>query len=515
MKLRREHNRELEAALPPIALAIAVSVVFLADRSLPAVLMVAGFVLANVALSRRATGASADGALRIEAVKLAGNLALLVAAPHLIGVASPFWILALLPVVRAVALFSGAGHAWWMVGSLSLAPLVGLATCGDVPRGITAFVALISVGTLLRSLATIIRDSNERLRVRDRLFEAAPVMLLTTSIDGRITDCNPAAVAGLAGDRADLVGAPLIEVLLREREHEHGQEALERVLSDGDDDLEERRVELTDARGGRFAARWMLGAIDDAAGGRAGTISVVHDISESERVGRDQTAFVATVSHELRTPLTSISGALDLLIAGAAGALPAKATQLVELAQRNSRRLLTLVGDLLDLQRLEEEQFQLEVVVTPLQPVVAAAVEEVSTLAASAGVSMVFDAPSEPLPVLVDAARIAQVVTNLLANALKFSPRGGSVFVRVVELEEGAVRVDVVDEGPGIALVDQERLFLPFQQVDSSAARRHQGSGLGLAICRGILEAHGGEISVMSEPGEGATFSFDLPPPPD
>jgi PAS domain S-box-containing protein len=236
----------------------------------------------------------------------------------------------------------------------------------------------------------------------------------------------------------------------------------------------------------------------------------VRDISERLRLDRMKKEFVATVSHELRTPLTSIRGSLSLLSSGVLGSLPDEAMDVVAIAERNTLRLITLINDILDLERLESGQMEVQIVPTSLRTVVDRALEAVRSFANEEGVALVSSVPE--IQVLGDGDRLVQVLVNLLSNAVKFSERGLSVAVEA-EGRDGDVLVRVVDRGRGIPAAALARLFQRFQQVEASDSRQKGGTGLGLAICKVIIEQHDGEIGVDSEPGRGSTFWFRVPSP--
>jgi PAS domain S-box-containing protein len=237
----------------------------------------------------------------------------------------------------------------------------------------------------------------------------------------------------------------------------------------------------------------------------------VRDISERLRLDRMKKEFVANVSHELRTPLTSIRGSLTLLSSGVLGALPDEARDVVAIAERNTLRLIALINDILDLERLESGHVETQIAPTSLRVVVERSLEAVRAFSDDRGVFLVSSVPDTS--VLGDGDRLVQVLVNLLSNAVKFSERGSSVEV-MAESANGTVEVRVADHGRGIPADALGRLFQRFQQVETSDSRQKGGTGLGLAICKVIIEQHGGEIGVASEPGQGSTFWFRVPATP-
>lgn len=236
-------------------------------------------------------------------------------------------------------------------------------------------------------------------------------------------------------------------------------------------------------------------------------LGVIVDISERKRLERMRDEFVATVSHELRTPLTSIAASLGLLRAGLADSLPQPAAHLLEIAQANCERLLRLVNDLLDLKKLDAGQMQFYFQRCEACPLLEKAIEANEGLAAACDIDIRLDA-MESAVLYVDPDRFIQVITNLLANALKFSPAGAEVLV-TLERRGDIVRIGVRDHGAGIPAEFRPRLFESFAQAD--AAGKKGGSGLGLSIARRIVAGMHGQIGYDDAEGGGTVFYVDLP----
>jgi CheY-like chemotaxis protein/anti-sigma regulatory factor (Ser/Thr protein kinase) len=218
--------------------------------------------------------------------------------------------------------------------------------------------------------------------------------------------------------------------------------------------------------------------------------------------------FVSVVSHELRTPLTSLRGALGLLQGGLLREAEPKAQRMVHIAVESTDRLIRLINDILDVERIASGKFALHRQAWPSATLVGRAVAEMRGLAAQAGVHV--EIGTVVGNVEADADRIVQTIANLLSNAIKFSPAHGTVRI-ATETLDSEVLFCISDEGPGISPDQHEAVFGRFAQVDASDTREKEGSGLGLAICRGIVEQHDGRIWVHSKPGAGATFYFTLP----
>ncbi len=243
-----------------------------------------------------------------------------------------------------------------------------------------------------------------------------------------------------------------------------------------------------------------------------GFVGIAYDIAERKKLENMQREFVSTVSHELRTPLTSISGSLSLVQAGVAGEISDKARNLVDIAHQNSQRLLMLVNDLLDIERLQADHMTFHFRDYRLDGLISASAAANAAYAAARQVRIeIAETAGGNVTVRADQDRFLQVMANLLSNAAKFSPDGGAVQIRARTDGGGMAEVSVIDHGPGVPARHRERVFDRFWQADSSDTRAKQGSGLGLSIAKGIVEHHGGEVRISETPGGGATFTFTLP----
>ncbi|MEO1830562.1 MAG: ATP-binding protein [Pseudomonas sp.] len=245
-------------------------------------------------------------------------------------------------------------------------------------------------------------------------------------------------------------------------------------------------------------------------GGPGAAIVVMHDITEIRRASNLKSEFLATVSHELRTPLTAINGAIGLLRSGAIGNLPPTSERLLRIAQENSQRLGELINDLLDMEKLEAGQLDLQLKPQLLRPIVQNALEINQPYARRYQVSWQLESGAADPIVRVDERRLQQVLSNYLSNAAKFSHAGGLIQVQLL-IEGDEVEVQVVDQGIGIAEEQQPLLFNKFIQLDNSNARQRGGTGLGLAICKELVERMDGQVGVRSREGAGSCFWFRLP----
>jgi CheY-like chemotaxis protein len=222
-----------------------------------------------------------------------------------------------------------------------------------------------------------------------------------------------------------------------------------------------------------------------------------------------KTEFISTVSHELRTPLTAISGALGIVINGLAGSLPEQAERMIQIAHSNSHRLIYLVNDLLDMEKLVAGKMNFDIQPHRLRELVQRSIEENAAYAGQYGVKYHLLGRADA-KVMVDAQRLLQVLANYLSNAAKFSPVQDTVTIQI-EVQFGRARVSVSDNGPGISEEFRPRLFKKFSQADSSDTRQKGGTGLGLAICKEIIERMGGSLGIEPNTEKGACFYFELP----
>ncbi len=239
-------------------------------------------------------------------------------------------------------------------------------------------------------------------------------------------------------------------------------------------------------------------------------INIVRDISERKRLEKLKSEFVSTVSHELRTPLTSIRGSLGLVAGGITGELPKEAKEYVDIALSNSDRLVRLINDILDIEKMQSGSMEFRMRAIELAGAVRSSIAANDAFAASHGVRLVLAEPVPTGEVLVDPDRFAQVLTNLVSNAAKFSPKNGVVEVNVHVIDD-RVRVSVRDHGPGIPEEFRGRIFQRFAQADASSTRQKGGTGLGLSISKAIVEQMHGSIGFDAADGGGTVFFFDLP----
>ena len=240
------------------------------------------------------------------------------------------------------------------------------------------------------------------------------------------------------------------------------------------------------------------------------TIKQVEDISDRREMDRLKSEFVSTVSHELRTPLTSIRGSLGLVVGAMSSALPQNILDLIKIAHKNSERLIALVNDILDIDKLDSGEMHFEISHQKLGPIVAQAMEANRPFADTHGVTLQVQQCESDAEVMVDSLRLMQVLTNLISNAAKFSPAGSQVVVST-EVVEKKVWIRVRDQGIGISDNFKSRIFSKFAQADASPTRQKGGTGLGLLISKRLVERMAGEIGFESIFGQGTTFWVSFP----
>jgi PAS domain S-box-containing protein len=357
-----------------------------------------------------------------------------------------------------------------------------------------------------RRLAGTAQDITEQRRAEIALREsestsramltAIPDVMIVIGPDDTIVDHHVPSTYRIAASRPDGTGRPASDILPSELID--AVHACRRSRS-----MVHRELSIVNERG-HFDREARV-----VPGDHGEVVLIIRDITERKELERMKAEFVSTVSHELRTPLTSIRGALGLVEGGVAGEASPEVRELVTIARSSCDRLIRLVNDILDLEKMESGKLTVKVAIVRANQLVAACLDSVRPLAAERNIELaVRTAPD--LAFQGDEDRLVQVLTNLVSNAVKFSPEGARVRIEIEDTSDG-VRFEVHDRGPGIAEVEQGKLFRRFQQLDGSDRRRHGGTGLGLAIAKAIVEAHRGTIGVESSQGEGSCFWFSIP----
>lgn len=328
--------------------------------------------------------------------------------------------------------------------------------------------------------------------------------LVTAGVDGVIESVNPAAERIFGYAATELVGRNARLLLDSGDLGDADVDTLARMVGEA-----LGRVTEWPARrrnGESFPLELSLFTFDSLQGRRYA--AVVRDVSERRVVERLKDEFISTVSHELRTPLTSIRGSLSLVSAGVLGDLPKDAAEVLSIAERNSVRLVALINDILDLERLQFGRLEMRFEPLPAAGLLARALEAVRPLAQAEDVHLEVTAAEGEAQ--CDGDRIVQVLVNLLSNAIKFSPHGGRVQLSATPVGNW-IELRVSDQGRGIPSAWHQAIFERFRQVHVSDTRQKGGTGLGLAISKAIVEQHAGAIGVESEEGRGSSFWVRLP----
>jgi len=385
---------------------------------------------------------------------------------------------------------------------------------GALAAGLAA--ALIRERLLRKADAAAHRRDVEELRTRRdaelreqaqrtaSLFDRMVEGLIVVDAGGRIRLANRAAAA-LFGFEAPAAGKTILEAT---RHHE-----VAAIASRLDRELEvlghELRIDSLESP--RFLQVNAL-ALRDASGAGDGAIIVFHDLTRLRQLEGVRQEFVANVSHELRTPLSLIKSAAETLLDGAKDD-PAALGRFLQIIDKHANRLALLIDDLLLLSTLDSGGLRLSKQPLQVRATVQEAMDDLRQRALARDVRLENAVPAGLL-VLADSERMRQVISNLVDNAIKYGKAGGTTSVEGRLLDDGRVEIAVADDGPGIPRESQERIFERFYRVDKARSREQGGTGLGLAIVKHVVQAHGGEVRLVSEPGSGSRFILTLPAVP-
>ncbi len=249
----------------------------------------------------------------------------------------------------------------------------------------------------------------------------------------------------------------------------------------------------------------------DENGQTLGTVYLFDDVTREKEIDQMKSDFISLVSHELRTPLTSIIGFVSFILDGKAGSINDRQRNSLARVQRQSKRLAALINDLLDISRIESGRIQMEQEPISLLEIVTQRIDEIRPQADEKSIQMDLTAPESVPTILGDEARMGQVFTNLIGNAIKFTPNNGEVSIKV-RVDGNLLHVEVIDTGPGIPAEERQKVFDKFYQLSDISTRKQGGSGLGLSITKSIVEAHGGKLWIDDgNQGKGSNFQFVLP----
>jgi PAS domain S-box-containing protein len=379
-------------------------------------------------------------------------------------------------------------------------------------QGLLFTLLIISVGFLVRMYRgwqrTLDREQVSNAR-HEAIFTSARDGMVVINASGSIESLNPAAAAMFGYSQEELIRRD-VSTLLDLAPHRGEVETFLKRLAAGRFGVAGEVHEFVGRCRDGNQVPLEISVSPVTLGDSLVFLAVLRDVTERRQVDQMKTEFVSTVSHELRTPLTSISGSLGLIAGGAAGELPERAQRLIEIAQSNCARLIRLINDILDIEKIESGRITFQSRHLSLERLLHQSIDGIRPFAAPHKVTIELDEIPPRAVIIGDEDRVMQVFTNLLSNAVKFSPPGEEVRITVMPLGR-RYRVSVTDRGPGISEEFRTRIFGKFAQADASDTRQKGGTGLGLNIVAQIVDRLGGAVSYDSVPGEGATFHVDLP----
>ncbi len=357
------------------------------------------------------------------------------------------------------------------------------------------------IDQVFHKAADALQESARRERA---VVDNAVDIICSIHSDGRFTRLSPSVTTLWGYTSAELVDKRWIDIVLPEDQEKSEKWMNSLKSSQGSGELEIRIVRKDDTVIDMlFTTHWSEN--EDS------FFCVAHDMTDRHALDRLKQQFVAMISHDLRTPLSAVQSTLALLGHGAWGQLNETGKVKIEKAEDNLRHSIELINNLLDLEKMESGTMDLSLREVLLIPLIQKCVDTVTPLAEPRGIEITV--PDDDLAVMAEEKRLAQVLINLLGNALKFTPNNSTIMIEVTPIEQ-MIKVSVTDQGPGISASKRESVFQRFYQIKTRDQKHKEGTGLGLAICKAIVEAHGGTIGVDSEEGHGSTFWFTVPTPP-
>ncbi|WP_440956971.1 ATP-binding protein [Methanosarcina sp. Mfa9] len=361
----------------------------------------------------------------------------------------------------------------------------------------------------------------EKMCFLQNLVDSIPVPVYYKDRNGEYIGCNRAFEEFMGKSKEEIAGKTVCDfapVEVSEKQHlrdlelirTRGKEVFESTVGYADDTLHQVVFNKVVFGGPSEEDSVLLGIIWDVTERKELEKSLLKAKTAAEAANRAKSGFIANMSHELRTPLNSVIGFSDLLLEGAFGTLNGKQARYVHNILNSGKHLLEIINNLLDISILETGESSLDYEELDLAPFIEEVRNSIRPLASSKNVAIETDFDPTLGNIRADRAKLKQVLYNLLSNAIKFTPRGGKVSVDTRK-KDGVAEIRVTDNGIGIPLESHRKIFQPFVQGDSSAAKEYKGVGLGLYIVKNFVELHGGEVGVNSEPGKGSTFTFTLP----
>ena len=417
-------------------------------------------------------------------------------------------------------------HGRQRVFRSSLIPIIGgIPTKGGTDTAVQTLLAI------TQDVTELIEQRLEAEIERDRLsaaIQSSNDAIIMFDLDRRLTLVNRAWAALFGVTDHELLGLTDHELLDQITYiFRQPDEILNMLNQLFDSPHNEASGELTIHSPAYHALVWYSVPVRTSAGSSLGRLFIFRDVTRERKADQIKTEFVSTVSHELRTPLTSIKGFTDLILEGDAGPITPDVRELLAIVQASADRLVAITNDILETSRIEAGQVTLNAQPLNLTEAIALITDAIRPLLARKQQNLTIDLPRDLPLVSADRDRLAQIMTNLLSNAHKYTPSQGHIHIHTYLAAERDARhpvlvasdaawlvVGVNDNGIGIAPQDQERLFTRFYRVNNPVALRAGGTGLGLSITRSLVELHGGQIWYQSQPDSGSSFFFSLPVQP-
>lgn len=408
-------------------------------------------------------------------------------------------------------------------------PVIFISALGDVLDKVKAFevggvdyitkplqveevLARIQTHLTIRRLQTQLQNQNNQLQQEisektaaeekfAKAFRSSPnPITITTLVENRFIDINRSFLEMSGYSQPEIIGELTVNLNIWVNPQVYDS-ALKKILKNGS--FHNQECKLRTKQGEIKIVLLSIELIE--LNGVPCTLNIINDITERKRL---EDEFISLVSHELRTPMNSIIGALDLLNTQQLGTLNDKGQQIINIAINNTERLIRLVNDILDLERIKSGKITMQPSKCNAAKMLIEAAQTMQSMAYSAQINLNLEPVS--IEIIADSDRILQALTNLLSNAIKFSKPGQTVELRSM-INSNYLQIEIQDQGRGIPPDKQQLIFERFQQVDASDSRSKGGTGLGLPICRSIIEQHKGKIWVESILGKGSTFYIHLP----
>ncbi|MBZ9763986.1 response regulator [Mesorhizobium sp. CA8] len=407
----------------------------------------------------------------------------------------------------------GLGVSIALAGLIMLLVIPSHVVTGFVQQSTFPSLVLRFLSTFIISVLLDRQQRRRDLAVSNMIYRAMvrelPDCLNVKDVHGRFVVANPATAQMMrAASVEDLIGKTDFDFYPKDVAERFRQDEMGSLVAGQTLRIDQPALFPDGSQGWLYT---MKVPFQDESGKITGVITYNRDITEQKKNAQLKNDFISTVSHELRTPLTSIRGSLGLIAAGVAGELPSKAANLVNIAHNNSERLVLLINDILDMEKIESGVITFKIKQMALRPVLEQAIAASSNYMAENRIRIVLVDDAPRAEANIDPDRVHQVMANLLSNAIKFSDLGGSVMVKLQRRDRDILRISVIDQGAGIPEAFRSRIFGKFEQADASSTRKKGGTGLGLSIVKTIVEKLGGAVSFETEEGKGTSFHVDLP----